>query len=101
MMVQLRYQLSVLSLTVTMPPVVTFPARGSRWQISIMWRMIFSSLVCTVALIQLVASTSEQKASGLPYSPFLAWAAMFFHRSQLSPQPLTMPLRSGAWVWSP
>ena len=32
LMVQERYQLSVLSLTVTMPPVVTLPARGSRLQ---------------------------------------------------------------------
>ena len=101
LMVQERYQFSVLSFTVTIPPVVTLPARGSRLQIFIMWRMTSSSAVATVALIQLVASTSLQKASGLPYSPCRAWAAMVFHISQDSPQPLWMPERSGAWVWSP
>ncbi len=101
LIVQERYQFSVLSLTVTMPPVVTFPARGSRWQMSMMCRMISSLEVATVALIQLVASMSLQKASGLPNSPCVACAAIAFHMSQDSPRPFSRPLRSGAWVWSP
>ena len=100
-MVQDRYQLSVLSLTVTMPPVVTLPERGSRLQMFIMCWMISSLEVATVALIQLVASTSEQNLSGLPYSPCSACAAMAFHISHDSPQPFFTPDRSGAWVWSP
>ena len=101
LIVQERYQLSVLSFTVTMPPVVTLPVRGSRLQMSMMWRMISSSEVATVALIQFVASTSEQNASGLPNSPCVACTAIAFHISHDSPLPFSTPDRSGAWVWSP
>ena len=63
--------------------------------------MISSLEVATVALIQLVASMSLQNASGLPNSPWVAWAAIAFHMSQDSPRPFSRALRSGAWVWSP
>ena len=57
--------MSVLSFTVTIPPVVTLPARGSRLQMFMMWRMISSSEVATVALIQFVASTSRAERFGI------------------------------------
>ena len=96
LIVQLNSQLE--SLQLTMPPVTTFPLFGSLLQIFVMYGMILSSSVVTVADSQFVFATSEQNFSGRPKDG--SCFAMFFHKFQ---QPLLRTSASpfGAWFWSP
>ena len=61
-MVQLKSQEE--SFTETMPPVTTLPVKGSRLQMFLIYGMMRSSSVSTVALIQFVCSGSLQNLSG-------------------------------------
>ena len=75
-----------------------FPLFGSLLQIFVIYGIILSSSVVTVADSQFVFATSEQNFSGCPNDG--SCFAIFFQRLQ---QPLVRTSASpfGAWFWSP
>ena len=82
------------SLTVTIPPVTTFPLKGSRFAIFLIYSGIRASKVVTVADSHFVFAISEQNTSGRP--KHRSCLAIFFHKSHDSPFPFFIFDKSGA-----
>ena len=94
--VQLNSQLE--SSQETIPPVTTFPERGSRLQILVIASMIFVSLVVIVADSQRVLLTFPQNFSGWPKEG--SCFAIFFQRFQHPVIRIIASPFAGVW-WSP